>query len=167
MNHKRGRPKSTRAGCLLCKSHKHQAAKDTSEAMTAPSRRAAARTSEEILSFHEGQIESNLSLHEGQIEPSLSLHEGETGVRHRSSRGQKNLRRWCRGREGTPHEGFWVDDRAWLGRWPKSTWVPQILKCRGCGKHLDHRYICRLCGGVMKWSQEHKESGCPEPRKAI
>jgi hypothetical protein len=24
MNHKRKRPKSTRAGCLLCKPHKHQ-----------------------------------------------------------------------------------------------------------------------------------------------
>lgn len=24
MNHKRGRPKSTRAGCLLCKPHKRQ-----------------------------------------------------------------------------------------------------------------------------------------------
>ena len=28
MNHKRRRPKSTRSGCLMCKSHKHQAAKD-------------------------------------------------------------------------------------------------------------------------------------------
>jgi hypothetical protein len=27
MNHKRGRPKSARAGCLLCKPHKHQALK--------------------------------------------------------------------------------------------------------------------------------------------
>ncbi len=25
MNHKRGRPKSKRAGCLLCKPHKHEA----------------------------------------------------------------------------------------------------------------------------------------------
>lgn len=25
MNHKRGRPKSRRAGCLMCKSHKDQA----------------------------------------------------------------------------------------------------------------------------------------------
>ena len=27
MHHKRGKPKSTRAGCLLCKPHKHQAEK--------------------------------------------------------------------------------------------------------------------------------------------
>jgi hypothetical protein len=24
MNHKRGKPKSARAGCLMCKPHKHQ-----------------------------------------------------------------------------------------------------------------------------------------------
>lgn len=29
MNHKRKRPKNQRAGCLLCKPHKHQAEKDT------------------------------------------------------------------------------------------------------------------------------------------
>lgn len=28
MHHKRGKPKSSRAGCLLCKPHKHQRAKD-------------------------------------------------------------------------------------------------------------------------------------------
>lgn len=27
MNHKRGKPKSSRAGCLLCKPHKRQGAK--------------------------------------------------------------------------------------------------------------------------------------------
>ena len=27
MNHKRKKPKSSRAGCLLCKHHKHQGAK--------------------------------------------------------------------------------------------------------------------------------------------
>lgn len=27
MHHKRGKPKSARAGCLLCKPHKHQAEK--------------------------------------------------------------------------------------------------------------------------------------------
>jgi hypothetical protein len=27
MHYKRGKPKSTRAGCLLCKPHKHQAEK--------------------------------------------------------------------------------------------------------------------------------------------
>jgi len=27
MHHKRGKPKSVRAGCLLCKPHKHQAEK--------------------------------------------------------------------------------------------------------------------------------------------
>jgi len=27
MHHKRGKPKSSRAGCLLCKPHKHQAQK--------------------------------------------------------------------------------------------------------------------------------------------
>lgn len=156
MNHKRGRPKSSRAGCLLCKPHKHQATKDTGEAMTAPARRAADRTSEEIL-----------SLQEGRIGPILSLQEGEIGAPHRSRRGLKNLRRWCRGREGVPHECSWVDERTWLRRWPKTTWLPQILECRACGKHIDHRYLCRLCGGVMKWSQDHKNKGCPEPRKAI
>ena len=29
MHHKRGRVKSSRAGCLMCKPHKHQGAKDT------------------------------------------------------------------------------------------------------------------------------------------
>lgn len=34
MHHKRTGPKSTRGGCLLCKPHKHQAAKDTLAAQT-------------------------------------------------------------------------------------------------------------------------------------
>jgi len=32
MHHKRGKPKSTRAGCLLCKPHKHQAEKHRARA---------------------------------------------------------------------------------------------------------------------------------------
>jgi len=40
MNHKRGRPKSSRAGCLLCKPHKHQRAKDTLAVQTRQERRA-------------------------------------------------------------------------------------------------------------------------------
>ena len=29
MNHKRRKPKTARSGCLMCKPHKHQRAKDT------------------------------------------------------------------------------------------------------------------------------------------
>lgn len=34
MNHKRKGPKSTRAGCLMCKPHKDQRRKDTAKART-------------------------------------------------------------------------------------------------------------------------------------
>lgn len=38
-HHKRGRPKSGRAGCLFCKPHKHQAAKDSWTSMAPRDRR--------------------------------------------------------------------------------------------------------------------------------
>jgi len=34
-HHKRGRPKSSRAGCLLCKPHKHQGRKKTARSKRA------------------------------------------------------------------------------------------------------------------------------------
>lgn len=34
MNHKRKRPKSGRAGCLMCKPHKDQRRKDSAESQT-------------------------------------------------------------------------------------------------------------------------------------
>lgn len=40
MNHKRKGPKSTRAGCLLCEWHKHQALKKTKAAQPRQERRA-------------------------------------------------------------------------------------------------------------------------------
>lgn len=40
MNHKRGRPRKQRAGCLWCKWHKHNGAKDTGSALTRQERRA-------------------------------------------------------------------------------------------------------------------------------
>jgi len=40
MNHKRRRPKSSRAGCLLCKPHKSQRSKDTLGAQTLQEQRA-------------------------------------------------------------------------------------------------------------------------------
>ena len=40
MNHKRKGPKSTRAGCLMCKPHKDQRRKDTGGAQTMSERRA-------------------------------------------------------------------------------------------------------------------------------
>ena len=39
-HHKRRKPKSGRAGCLMCKSHKDQRVKDTAEAQTMQERRA-------------------------------------------------------------------------------------------------------------------------------
>jgi len=45
-NHKRRRPKSTRAGCLLCKPHKHQCAKGSLAAQSRQERRA--RDSERV-----------------------------------------------------------------------------------------------------------------------
>lgn len=39
-NHKRKGPKSTRAGCLMCKPHKDQRRKDTGDALTRAERRA-------------------------------------------------------------------------------------------------------------------------------
>lgn len=41
MNHKRKRPKSKRAGCLMCKWHKDNAHKDREAAKTMQERRAA------------------------------------------------------------------------------------------------------------------------------
>jgi hypothetical protein len=40
MNHKRKGPKSTRAGCLWCKPHKHQRAKDSQNGLLRQERRA-------------------------------------------------------------------------------------------------------------------------------
>lgn len=40
MNHKRKGPKSTRAGCLMCKPHKDQRRKDSESAQTMQERRA-------------------------------------------------------------------------------------------------------------------------------
>lgn len=40
MRHKRKGPKSTRAGCLMCKPHKDQRRKDTEEAQSAQERHA-------------------------------------------------------------------------------------------------------------------------------
>ncbi|MCK6504854.1 hypothetical protein L6R53_15875 [Myxococcota bacterium] len=42
-HHKRGRPKSRRAGCLLCKPHKDQRRKDTAGARTRAEQRAVDR----------------------------------------------------------------------------------------------------------------------------
>lgn len=39
-HHKRGKPKSSRSGCLMCKPHKDQAFKDTYEAQTMQEKRA-------------------------------------------------------------------------------------------------------------------------------
>jgi len=49
-NFKRKGPKSTRAGCLMCKPHKHQAMKDTYEAQPMQERRA-------LLAEAEGEFE--------------------------------------------------------------------------------------------------------------
>lgn len=40
MNHKRGRPKNARAGCLLCKPHKANGFKNRSSCQTVQERRA-------------------------------------------------------------------------------------------------------------------------------
>lgn len=40
MNHKRGKPKSSRAGCLLCKPHKHQSVKKMSSSRTITQKKA-------------------------------------------------------------------------------------------------------------------------------
>lgn len=45
-HHRRNRPKSSRAGCLLCKPHKSQRTKDTLGAQTMQERRAIATDSE-------------------------------------------------------------------------------------------------------------------------
>jgi len=47
MNHKRGRPKSARSGCLLCKPHKANAVKDTEGAKTMAEKRADLRARDE------------------------------------------------------------------------------------------------------------------------
>lgn len=47
MHHKRGRPKSRRAGCLMCKPHKNQRAKDTEGAQPMQERRARASEREQ------------------------------------------------------------------------------------------------------------------------
>ena len=39
-HHKRGKPKSSRAGCLMCKAHKANCRKDTLEHQTAQEKRA-------------------------------------------------------------------------------------------------------------------------------
>ena len=40
MNHKRKRPKSSRAGCLMCKPHKHQRVKGGKSAQTRQEKKA-------------------------------------------------------------------------------------------------------------------------------
>ena len=40
VNHKRGKPKSARAGCMLCKPHKHQGAKKSEKNQPIQERRA-------------------------------------------------------------------------------------------------------------------------------
>lgn len=52
-HHKRGKPKSRRAGCLQCKPHKHQRAKDTYEAKPVGERNADAREQEQHADVHE------------------------------------------------------------------------------------------------------------------
>lgn len=46
-HHKRKKPKSARAGCLMCKPHKHQRIKDTLGAQTWQERRARVREAEQ------------------------------------------------------------------------------------------------------------------------
>ena len=45
---KRGKPKSSRAGCLMCKSHKHQANGDSEAFKTATQKRQDASEKEQI-----------------------------------------------------------------------------------------------------------------------
>lgn len=47
MNHKRKKPKSSRAGCLMCKPHKHQRAKDKKSSLTIRDRKALDRYEDE------------------------------------------------------------------------------------------------------------------------
>lgn len=53
-NHKRKRPKSTRAGCLMCKPHKDQAFKDTYEAQTNQEKKAIDMEKDELKEIKNG-----------------------------------------------------------------------------------------------------------------
>jgi hypothetical protein len=48
MNHKRRGPKSTRAGCMMCKAHKHQGGKDVWNNQTIQEKRSRLNESEQL-----------------------------------------------------------------------------------------------------------------------
>ena len=48
MNHKRGRPKNRRSGCLMCKWHKANGCKGTKAAKSIQERRADVSTKEQL-----------------------------------------------------------------------------------------------------------------------
>lgn len=48
MNHKRGRPKKARAGCMVCKPQKHNALKDTYYCQTRQEQKAILDESEQL-----------------------------------------------------------------------------------------------------------------------
>lgn len=111
-HHKRKRPKSSRAGCLWCKPHKHQGAKGTFDARTVQEKR-------EL---------------QDEVPPSP-----------RRSR-RRNTLKWCRGKEGTPHEPAWVDRGRWWHHLGKRRWVASWrLRCTKCGKEL---------GRISWWRRE-------------
>jgi len=52
MNHKRGRPKDRRAGCLLCKPHKANGAKGRESSQTFQERKARERTAFQVDDYY-------------------------------------------------------------------------------------------------------------------
>lgn len=48
MHHKRKKPKSARAGCLMCKPHKHQAVKKTKSAKKLQEKKADLKMKEDL-----------------------------------------------------------------------------------------------------------------------
>lgn len=60
MHHKRGRPKSSRAGCLMCKPWKHQGASGSRSAQTEQELRARDAERDALLDYYE-ELEERLS----------------------------------------------------------------------------------------------------------
>jgi hypothetical protein len=56
----------------------------------------------------------------------------------RSKPGNKNTKKWCKGKVGREHKPICIDHNS-IKDW-------KILACTECGKHLDYYWPCRWWG---------------------
>ena len=86
---------------------------------------------------------------------------------------KKNKRKWCKGREGIPHDMMWVMDEAHRQRYANMNLAPVgtiahnyayriVYKCLKCHKEFD-----RWWPGIKMWQDGYVEPviGQREPKK--